>query len=340
MSINLYGRSFLTLLDFSEDEIYYLLNLAHKLKQKRQNDTTGNLLRGKNVVLIFEKSSTRTRCAFEIGIVEEGGHVTYLDIESSQFGKKESIADSAQVLAGFYHAIGFRGFLKQTICDLAKYSNIPVYNGLTDDDHPTQILADLMTIQEQLPNKKLNQVKVVFVGDTRNNMAIAWLYVCAKLGMHCVLYGPKQLHPNHDIINIVKSANNGVAKIEISDNDECLRNADVVYTDAWVSMGEEHQIVERVKLLKDYQVTMAMLEKTKNPQVLFMHCLPAFHDMETKFAKDALTNYGIDITEVADEVFKSKHSVVFEESANRLHTIKAILVATLNKSLNEIMGIL
>lgn len=339
MAINLYGRSFLTLLDFSDNEIYYLLNLAHKLKHKRQNGIVGDLLRGKNVVLLFEKASTRTRCAFEIGVAEEGGHITYLDIQTSQFGKKESIEDSASVLANFYHAIGFRGFSRQTVNGLAKYSNIPVYNGLTDDDHPTQILADLMTIQEALPNKKLSELKVVFVGDTRNNVANAWMYASVKLGMHFVLYGPKELYPNQEILDNAKLANTSGAKIEVSDNDECLKNADVIYTDTWVSMGEESQLTERVKLLKDYRVTMEMLYKTQNPNVLFMHCLPAFHDLQPTFVKNAKDSHGLDITEVTDEVFRSKHSLVFQESANRLHTIKAILVATLSKSLNEIMYI-
>ncbi|HLX54736.1 MAG TPA: ornithine carbamoyltransferase [Aquella sp.] len=333
MAITLYGKSFLTLADFSEDEIYYLLNLAHELKHKRQKEIPGGLLQGKNVVLLFEKSSTRTRCAFETGIIEEGGHVTYLDTTSSQFGKKESVEDSAKVWASIYHAIGFRGFSQKTVYDLAKYSNIPVYNGLTDEDHPTQILADLMTIQEELPNKPLSKIKVVFVGDTRNNLSLAWMYGCSKLGMHFVAYGPEELHPNSNNLHIAsKYAAQSGAVIEVTDDAECLKNADVIYTDTWVSMGEESQLVQRYELLKNYQVTMETLMKTNNPQVLFMHCLPAFHNMQTQFVKDAFSKYKIDITEVTDEVFNSKHSVVFKEAANRLHTIKAVLVATLNES--------
>ena len=333
MAITLYGKSFLTLADFSKDEIYYLLNLAHELKQKRQKGIPGNLLQGKNVVLLFEKSSTRTRCAFETGVIEEGGHVTYLDTTSSQFGKKESVEDSAKVWAAIYNAIGFRGFSQKTVCDLAKYSNIPVYNGLTDEDHPTQILADLMTIQEELPNKSLSKIKIVFVGDTRNNLALAWMYGCSKLGMHFVAYGPKELQPNAESLSTaLKYAEQSGAVIEVTDNAECLKTADVIYTDIWVSMGEESKLIQRYELLKNYQITMEMLNKTSNPHVLFMHCLPAFHNMETQFAKDAFSKYGVDITEVTDEVFNSTHSVVFKESANRLHTIKAVLVATLNES--------
>lgn len=333
MSVNLYGKSFLSLLDFSQDELIYLLTLAHELKQKRAEGRSGILLQGKSVALLFEKTSTRTRCAFEMGVQEEGGCVTYIDISSSQFGKKESVEDSARVLAGFYHAIEFRGFSQQVVCDLAKYSNIPVYNGLTDDEHPTQIMADLMTIQEELPHKPLAKIKIVFVGDTRNNMANTWMYACAKLGMHFVAYGPTELHPNPDNVLLAREhAKSSGGVIEVSENSNCLDNADVVYTDAWVSMGEEDKILERVNLLKQYQVTMDMLQKTKNPNVLFMHCLPAFHDTKTKFAQECLDKYGLDITEVTDEVFRSRHSVIFKESANRLHSIKAILVATLNNT--------
>lgn len=335
MSICLYGKSFLSLLDFSQEELVYLLNLAHYLKQKRANKEDGVLLKGKNVALLFEKTSTRTRCAFEISLQEEGGFSTYIDVGSSQFGKKESVEDSAHVLAGFYDAIEFRGYSQQAVYDLAKYSQIPVYNGLTDEEHPTQIMADLMTIQEELPNKPLSQIKIVFVGDTRNNMANAWMYGCAKLGMHFVAYGPEALQPNPANVLLAREhAKISGGTIQVSNDPSCLINADVIYTDAWVSMGEEDKIIERVKLLQQYKVTMDMLNKTCNPHVLFMHCLPAFHDMNTKFAKEAMDKYGIDITEVSDEVFRSKHSVVFKESANRLHSIKAILVATLSNKIN------
>ncbi len=336
MAINLYGKSFLSLLDFTCEELMYLLDLAHKLKHKRAKGIPGILLQGKNLALLFEKTSTRTRCAFELGMVEEGGHCSYIDIASSQFAKKESIEDSAKVLQGFYHGIGFRGFAQQTVIDLDKYSNMSIYNALTDEEHPTQIMADLMTIQEELPHKSLAEIKIVFVGDTRNNMTNAWMYGCAKLGMHFVAYGPKELHPNEDNLLIARRyAQESRAIIEVSENIECLKNADVIYTDAWVSMGEEDKLVERVKILKNYQVTMDLLAKTNNPQVIFMHCLPAFHDQNTKFTQNALKDYGVDVTEVSDEVFKSKHSVVFKEAENRLHSIKAILVATLSDKLSS-----
>lgn len=255
-----------------------------------------------------------------------------LILAAPSLGKKESIEDSAKVLAGFYHAICFRGFLQQTVLDLSRYSQIPIYNALTDDEHPTQILADLMTIQEELPNKKLSDIKIVFVGDTRNNVAYSWMYACAKLGMHFVAYGPADLHPYEKNIQLSREyAKQSKAVIEISDKPSCLENADVIYTDVWVSMGEENKLQERVKLLKDYQVTMDMLAKTKNPNVLFMHDLPAFHDKETEYAKMAFEKYGLDVTEVSDDVFRSRHSVVFKEAENRLHTIKAVVAATLNK---------
>jgi ornithine carbamoyltransferase len=333
VAVNLYGKSFLSILDLSKEEILYLLDLSHHLKKKRQSGVRGDLLAGKNVALLFEKTSTRTRCAFELGVAEEGGHPSYIDIGSSQFGKKESVEDSAKVFAGFYHAICFRGFLQQTVFDLAKHSLIPVYNALTDDEHPTQIMADLMTIQEELPEKKLSDVKIVFVGDTRNNVAYSWMYACAKLGMHFVAYGPRELHPQEKNVQLAKEiARHSGATIEVSDDSSCLENADVIYTDVWVSMGEEAKLHERVLLLKDYRVTMDMLMKTKNPKVIFMHDLPAFHDKENEYAKTAFEKYGLDVTEVSDEVFRSKHSVVFREAENRLHTIKAIIVATLNKS--------
>jgi ornithine carbamoyltransferase len=330
MSVNLHSKSFLSLLNFTSLEIRYLLDLAHKLKIKRKQGSVGSLLKGKNLVLLFEKSSTRTRCAFETSIAEEGGYSTYLDIAASQFREKESVEDSARIFAGYYHGIIFRGFLEQTLVDLAKYSNIPVYNALSDNDHPTQILASLMTIEEKLPHKTLREIKVVYVGDTRNNVANAWMYGCAKMGMHFVAYGPKELHPDSKIMEKASIIGKDTgAIIEVSDDIKVLAGADVIYTDAWVSMGEESQLLARVDLLKKYQITMELLAKTNNPNVLFMHCLPAFHDLHTKFAENVFDKHGVDIREVTDEVFRSKHSVVFNEAENRLHTIKAILVATL-----------
>ena len=243
-------------------------------------------------------------------------------------GKKESLEDTAKVLGRFYDGIEYRGFKQSAVEDLAKYSGVPVWNGLTDVDHPTQILADMLTIEEHVA-KPLNKVKVVFCGDTRNNMAYAWMYGCAKMGMHFTALGPEELSPSQDILNKVNEvAKETGAVIEVAHDIDAVKGADVIYTDVWASMGEEDKIPERVKLLTPYKVTMEMLEKTGNPDVIFMHCLPAFHDCETKLAKE-MKEKGYDIREVTDEVFRSRHSVVFDEAENRMHTIKAIMVATL-----------
>ena len=328
MAINLKGRSFLTLMDFTPQEIRYLLDLAGDLKAKKRAGLQNPALKGKNILLLFEKTSTRTRCAFEVGALEEGAHVTFLDSASSQFGKKESLEDSARVFGRFYDGIEYRGYEQSAVEDLAKYSGIPVWNGLTDIDHPTQILADLLTIEEHCL-KPLNKVKVVFCGDTRNNMSYAWMYGSAKMGMHFVAYGPKELAPSDEILEKVNAvAKETGAVIEFSSDDSCLKNADVIYTDVWASMGEEALIPERVRLLSPYRITMEMLKKTENPDVLFLHCLPSFHDFETKMAKQQM-ELGFDIREVTDEVFRSRHSVVFDEAENRMHTIKAVMVATL-----------
>ena len=260
--------------------------------------------------------------------MDEGAHVTFLDSNSSQMEKKESLEDTAKVLGRFYDGIEYRGFKQSVVEDLAKYSGVPVWNGLTDVDHPTQILADLMTIEEHVP-KPLNKVKVVFVGDTRNNMTYAWMYGCAKMGMHFVALGPKELSPSEEILaKVNKVAQETGAVIEFTSDPDAVKGADVIYTDVWASMGEEDQIPERVKLLTPYRVNMEMLKKTGNPNVIFMHCLPAFHDFETKLAKEQMEK-GYDIREVTDEVFRSKHSVVFDEAENRMHSIKAVMVATL-----------
>lgn len=328
MAVNLKGRSFLTLMDFTPQEIRYLLDLAHDLKAKKRAGICGNRLNGKNIVLLFEKTSTRTRCSFEVACHDEGGHVTYLESSGSQVGKKESIEDSAKVLGRFFDGIEYRGFDQKTVEDLARYSGIPVWNGLTDIDHPTQILADMMTMEEHLA-KPLNKTKVIFCGDIRNNMAYAWMYGCAKMGMHFVAYGPDELEVDQDVLGASRSvASETGGIIEVTSNPACLKGADVIYTDVWASMGEEDQIPDKVKMLSPFKVTMEMLDATENPDVLFLHCLPAFHDFETKMAKDCKEK-GIDIREVTDEVFRSKHSVVFDEAENRMHTIKAILVATI-----------
>lgn len=329
MAVNLKGRSFLTLMDFTPLEVRYLLDLSHDLKTKKRQGVYNYLLKGKNIVLLFEKASTRTRCAFEVAALEEGAHVTFLDSNSSQMGKKESLEDSAKVLGRFYDGIEYRGFKQAVVEELAKHSGVPVWNGLTDVDHPTQILADFLTIEEHC-NKPLNKVKLVFCGDIRNNMSYALMFGAAKTGMHFVALGPKDLNPDEQILAKVREvAKETGATIEVTDNvEQAVKGADVLYTDVWASMGEEDQIPARVKLLTPYKITMDMVAKTGNPDVLFLHCLPAFHDFETKMAKEQKA-LGFDIREVTDEVFRSKHSVVFDEAENRMHTIKAVMVATL-----------
>ena len=330
LNVNLKGKSFLTLMDFTTEEIRYLLDLAHDLKAKKKKGITGDSMKGKNIAIIFEKTSTRTRCSFEVACHDEGGHVTFIDPDSSQFGKKESVEDSAKVMGRFFDGIEYRGFSQQLVEDLAKYSGVPVWNGLTDVDHPTQILADMLTIEEHI-SKPLNEVKVIFVGDIRNNMSYAWMYGAAKMGMHFVAYGPQVMADeiDNDIISRVNevAAETG-AKIEISSDPSCLKGADVLYTDIWASMGEEEQIPERVKLLSPFKVDQEMMAATDNPDTLFMHCLPSFHDFETKLAKEQM-ELGYDIREVTDEVFRSRNSVVFDEAENRMHTIKAVMVATI-----------
>ena len=330
MAVNLKGRSFLTLMDFTPEEIRYMLDLAHDLKAKKRAGIKGELLRGKNIVLLFEKTSTRTRCAFEVGAMDEGAGVTFLDSKSSQMGKKESLEDTAKVLGRFYDGIEYRGYDQRVVEDLAKYAGVPVWNGLTDVDHPTQILADMLTIEEHVA-KPLNRVKVVFVGDIRNNMAYAWMYGCAKMGMSFVAYGPAELADQVDADVVARAravAEETGASIEISSDIESIKGADVLYTDIWASMGEEDQIPDRVRMLTPFRVTKEMLEATGNDDVIFLHCLPSFHDFETTMAQTQ-KELGYDIREVTDDVFKSRHSKVFDEAENRMHTIKAVMVATI-----------
>jgi len=332
MAVNLKGKSFLTLMDFSPLEIRYLLDLSKDLKAKKRMGICGEALKGKSVVLLFEKTSTRTRCAFEVAALEEGAHVTFLDSKSSQMGKKESLEDTAKVLGRFYDGIEYRGYEQKVVEDLAKYAGVPVFNGLTDVDHPTQILADMLTIEEHVA-KPLNHCKVVFVGDVRNNMAYAWMYGCAKMGMHYVGLGPKELIDtiDKDVLEQVQAlAKETGAVIELSSDHSAVKGADVVYTDIWASMGEEDQIPERVRMLSPYQVNQELMDKAENPDVIFMHCLPSFHDFETTTAQTYMEK-GYDIREVTDEVFRSKASVVFDEAENRMHTIKAVMVATMGK---------
>ena len=330
MAVNLKGKSFLTLMDLTSEEIRYLLDLGHDLKAKRRAGIYQPTMKGKHIVLLFEKTSTRTRCSFEVAATQEGAHVTYLDAASSQMGKKESLEDSAKVLGRFFDGIEYRGYDQKAVEDLAKYSGVPVWNGLTDVDHPTQILADMMTIEEHCA-KPLKDVKVVFPGDVRNNMCYAWMYGCAKMGMHFVGLGPKELVDGVDksvMAKVDAVAKETGATIEITNDEGTLAGADVIYGDVWASMGEEDLIPERVRLLTPYRVTKETLQRTGNPDVLYMHCLPAFHDFETKMARE-WKEKGVDIREVTDEVFRSKHSVVFDEAENRMHSIKAVLVATI-----------
>jgi ornithine carbamoyltransferase len=331
--INLYGRHFLTLLDYTPEEISFLIDLSRQLKAAKRAGTEEKKLVGKNIALIFEKDSTRTRCAFEVAAFDQGAHVTYLGPTGSQMGKKESAADTARVLGRMYDGIQYRGFSQETVEILAKYAGVPVWNGLTDVDHPTQVLADFMTVAEHL-DKPLNAVKFVYVGDGRNNVALALMIGAAKMGMDFCIVGPESLFPSGEILEKCRAiAKETGAKINFYDNvKQGVLGADVIYTDVWVSMGEPDSVwAERVKVLKPYQVDMNMINAAKNANVLFLHCLPAFHDMNTSVGKDIFQKYGLREMEVTDEVFESKHSVVFDEAENRMHTIKAVMVATLAK---------
>ena len=328
MSVSLTGRSFLSIMDFTPEEVRYLLDLAHELKRKKKQGVRDELLKGKNIVLLFEKTSTRTRCSFEVAAMDEGAGVTFLDSKSSQMGKKESLVDSAKVLGRIFDGIEYRGYDQKVVEDLAKYSGVPVFNGLTDVDHPTQALADIMTMEEHIA-KPINQCKLVFCGDTRNNIAYCLMYICAKLGMHYVGFGPKELRAADEVLaRCAEVAKETGAVIECTDDPEALKGADAFYTDIWASMGEEDLIPERVKLLTPFKVTKELMDKTGNPDCIFLHCLPSFHDFETKMAKEQLA-LGYDIREVTDDVFLSPNSKVFDEAENRLHTIKAVLVAFL-----------
>lgn len=329
MPINLKGRSFLTLLDFTQDEIKYLLNLSRDLKNKKRAGIRGDLLEGRNIVLLFEKTSTRTRCAFETACYDEGGSVTFLS--NSQMGKKESLEDTAKVLGRFYDGIEFRGFKQETVEDLAKYSGVSVWNGLTDLYHPTQALADVLTLLENT-SKQFHELKLVFMGDARNNVANSLMIMCAKLGMQYTAIGPKELQPEAGLFARVQEiAKETGAQIKFSSDKKDVEGADAVYTDVWVSMGEESMFAERIKLLSPYQVNMELMKLTKNPHVIFLHCLPAFHDLNTTTGQEIYEKHGLKEMEVTDEVFRSPMSKVFDEAENRLHTIKAVMVATIGR---------
>ncbi|MBF9015824.1 MULTISPECIES: ornithine carbamoyltransferase [unclassified Oceanispirochaeta] len=327
MAVNLRGRNFLTLKDFTPEEIRYMLDLSLDLKRKKRAGVRGDLLDRRNIVLLFEKASTRTRCAFETAAFDEGGSVTFLT--NSQMGKKESIEDTAKVLGRFYDGIEFRGFKQETVATLAEHAGVPVWNGLTDLYHPTQILADFLTVMEHC-HKPLNKVKFVYAGDARNNMGNSLMIGAAKMGMHFVALAPKELFPSEELVaEMNEIAKETGAVIELSESLDAVKGADVIYTDVWVSMGEEAMFEQRIKQLRPYQVNMDMIKKTGNDDVLFLHCLPAFHDLETEVGMDIKEKFGLDSMEVTDEVFRSKHSVVFDEAENRMHTIKAVMVATI-----------
>lgn len=327
--MDLRGRDFLKLLDFSKEEIRYLLDLAIDFKKKKKNGEKHEYLKGKNIALIFEKDSTRTRCSFEVAGYDLGMGVTYLGPTGSQMGKKESIADTARVLCRMYDGIEYRGFEQSIVEDLAKYSSVPVWNGLTNEFHPTQMLADVMTIEEHFGH--LEGINMVFMGDARNNVGNSLMVVSAKMGINFTVCAPKELWPNEELINECReiASLNGSCINLTEDVMEGTKNADVLYTDVWVSMGEEDSVWEnRIKLLKPYQINKEVISNA-NERVIFLHCLPSFHDLNTKIGKDIYDKFGIPEMEVTNEVFESEHSKVFDEAENRMHTIKAVIYATM-----------
>jgi ornithine carbamoyltransferase len=327
------NRNFLKLLDFTPEEISYLLNLSKELKTAKKTGTEKQKLKGKNIVLIFEKNSTRTRCAFEVAALDQGAYVTYLGPSGSQIGHKESMKDTARVLGRMYDGIEYRGFGQKIVEELAEYSGVPVWNGLTDEFHPTQVLADLMTMIEH-SNKKLSDISFCYLGDARNNMGNSLLVGGAKLGMDVRLCAPKDNLPEKELVDICNSiAEETGAKITLTKNiEEGVKGVDFLYTDVWVSMGEPAEVwEERIQLLKPYQINQKVIKLTGNPDVKFLHCLPAFHNRKTKIGEEIFQKYGLDGMEVTEEVFESDHSIVFDEAENRLHTIKAVMVATLAK---------
>ena len=326
--MNLKGRDFLTLLDYTPEEIAYLVDLAAELKAKKKAGVLHDVLRGKNVALIFEKTSTRTRCSFEVAAHDLGMGSTYLDPTGSQIGKKESIADTAQVLCGMFDGIEYRGYGQEIVNELAKYSTVPVWNGLTNEFHPTQILADFLTIKEHFG--KLAGLKFAYMGDARYNMANSLMIGCAKMGLHFVACAPKAYWPAPELVEKCKAiaAETG-ATITLSDDTDAVKDADVVYTDVWVSMGEPVEVwAERIEALAPYQVNTELMAKAK-PTAVFMHCLPAYHDHKTAVGKEMGEKFGRDAMEVTDEVFTGPQSIVFQEAENRMHTIKAVMAATL-----------
>jgi ornithine carbamoyltransferase len=331
MAINLHNRHFLKLLDFTPEEIEYLLNLAAELKRAKRNGIEKQTLKGKNIALIFEKASTRTRCAFEVAAYDQGAHVTYLGPTGSQIGQKESMKDTARVLGGMFDGIEYRGYGQDIVEELAKYAGVPVWNGLTNEFHPTQILADFLTMKEH-SDKPIDKMIFCYLGDARYNMGNSLMVGSAKMGIDFRIAAPKEYQPSEVLVTKCRAiAKVTGAKITITANvEDAVRNADFLYTDVWVSMGEPDSVwEERIKLLKPFQINMNVIEKTGNPAVKFLHCLPAFHNRETKVGEDIYKKFGLEGMEVTEDVFESKHSIVFDEAENRLHTIKAVMVATL-----------
>ncbi len=323
------GKSFLKLLDFSREEIEYLLDLAADYKIKKKMGVPHKVLEGKNIALVFEKTSTRTRCSFEVAAADLGMHPVYLDPKSSQMGKKESIADTARVLGRIFDGIEYRGYGQEIVEELARYAGVPVWNGLTNEYHPTQILADMLTIREHFGS--LEGIKLVYMGDARYNMGNSLMVGCAKLGMHFVACAPAKYFPNKALVDECQriAAETGAVLEFISDPLEATKDAHVIYTDVWVSMGEPAEVwAERIRDLEPYRVTKALMDNA-GEQCRFMHCLPAFHDLKTETGYEVYKQFGIDCMEVTDEVFESPASIVFDEAENRMHTIKAVMAATL-----------
>ena len=329
MAVNLRGKSYLKLLDFTPAEIRYLLDLSKDFKSMKRSGVPHKYLDGKNIVLLFEKTSTRTRCSFEVAGRDLGMGVTYLDPGSSQMGKKESIPDTARVLGRMYDGIEYRGYSQQLVEELAKYAGVPVWNGLTDQFHPTQMLADLLTIEEKLG--RLKGVNFTYMGDARNNMGNSLMVACAKMGLNFTACAPKALFPAQELVDTCRAiaAENGCTVTLTEDVKEGTAGADVIYTDIWVSMGEPDEVwAERIKLLTPYQVNAAAMRNAKDTAI-FMHCLPSFHDARTTIGAEIAQKFGISEMEVTDEVFEGRQSVVFDEAENRMHTIKAVMYATL-----------
>jgi ornithine carbamoyltransferase len=332
MAFNLRNRNFLKLLDFTPTEIHFLLDLAAELKKAKYAGTEQKKLLGKNIALIFEKASTRTRCAFEVAAFDQGAQVSYLGPSGSQIGHKESMKDTARVLGRMYDGIEYRGYGQPIVEELGKYAGVPVWNGLTDEFHPTQILADFLTIQEHSQGKTLDQVKLAYLGDARNNMGNSLMVGAAKMGLDIRLVAPKAFWPEDDLVTQCQAIalETGATITLTEDVAQGVKECDFLYTDVWVSMGEASAAWdERVALMRPYQVNMNVIKLTGNPQVKFMHCLPAFHNDETTLGKEVAEKYGMNGLEVTEEVFESAHSIVFDEAENRMHTIKAIMVATL-----------